>query len=71
MPIAGLANTTRPSARGRRPFRLKPDDAGTWLALGLAFKRSGQQSQAIRVYQKLKNLDPELADKFFKEAVLP
>lgn len=51
--------------------RLKPDDALAWNSLGLIFKFEGRQSEVFKVYEKLKTLDPKLAEKFFQEAVLP
>ncbi|MGH9396305.1 MAG: trypsin-like peptidase domain-containing protein [Terriglobia bacterium] len=52
-------------------IRLKPDDARAWVDLGSAYRKLDQQSEVTKVYEKLKTLDPKLADKFFKEDVLP
>lgn len=51
--------------------QLKPNDALAWYMLGLAYKLDGQQSHVLEVYGKLRTLDPNLAEKLFKEAVLP
>ena len=50
---------------------LKPNDALAWYMLGLAYNLDGQRSQVIEVYDKLRTLDSNLADKLFKAAVLP
>jgi tetratricopeptide (TPR) repeat protein len=52
-------------------LRLCPRNKLAWYGLGLSYHFSGQQSEVIKIYDKLKTLDPELADKFFREAVLP
>jgi S1-C subfamily serine protease len=51
--------------------RIRPDDARAWYNLGLTYRAVGQQSEVIKVYKKLKVLDPKTADEFFKKAVVP
>ncbi len=55
----------------REATRLKPDSKDAWYIMGLAYHGLGQQSEVIKVYEKLKTLDSKLAEKFFKEVVLP
>jgi len=55
----------------REAIRLKPDDADLWFDLGWAYKQQGQSSEVIRIYERLKPLDPKLAEVFFQEVVLP
>ncbi len=66
-----LAKYDKAAESEQEAIRLKPDDARPWLELGLAFKGEGRQSDVVRVYEKLKVLDPKLADKFFRAEVLP
>ncbi|MGH9400699.1 MAG: hypothetical protein ACRD2P_01170 [Terriglobia bacterium] len=54
-----------------RAIRPKPDDAIAWFLLSLACHTLGQRAEGIKVYERLKTLDPKLADEFFKEDVLP
>ena len=56
---------------GQEAIKLKPDDGRGWYLLGFCLKVEGRQSEVIEVYKKLKTLDPNLAEKFFKEALLP
>jgi tetratricopeptide (TPR) repeat protein len=43
---------------------LRPDDAYFWYDLGLAYGALGQQSEVLKVYTKLKTLDPKMAREF-------
>lgn len=52
-------------------LRLNPKDGATWYTLGIAYSGLGQRSKVLEVYQQLKILDPNRADKFFREYVLP
>lgn len=51
--------------------RLKPDDAEAWYELGLSYKATGQRPEVVKVYERLKTLDSSLAEKFFREDILP
>jgi tetratricopeptide (TPR) repeat protein len=50
-------------------IRLKPDDALAWANLGNSYKHNGQRSDVIKVYEKLKTLDPKMAEEFFQRVV--
>lgn len=67
----GLEQWDKAISAELQALRLKPDDATAWFALGSAFRFEGQQGEVVKVYQKLKSLDPAAADKFFKQDVLP
>jgi len=68
---AGLGQYDKAVSAEQEAIRLKPDDAKAWFAMGAAFKLDGQQAEVIKVYERLKTLDPKLAEQFFKETVLP
>jgi Flp pilus assembly protein TadD len=52
-------------------IRLKPDHAKAWYNLGVAYSMRGDRSNVMTVYDKLKTLDQNLADDFFRKTVLP
>jgi tetratricopeptide (TPR) repeat protein len=52
-------------------LRLEPDNATGWYNLGLVYHELGDRSRVLRVYQRLKSLDRGMADKFFRQVVLP
>jgi Flp pilus assembly protein TadD len=54
----------------REALRLKPDDAGAWFVLGSTYNQQHQRAEIGSIYDKLKSLDPKLADEFFKAVVL-
>jgi tetratricopeptide (TPR) repeat protein len=60
-------------ARGalQEAIRLKPDYASAWYNLGMVHSAEGNRSSVLEVYKKLRSLDPELANRFFREVVLP
>lgn len=58
-------------AWARPAARLKPRDVDAWFRPGILCPVPGHQSEVIEVYEKLKTLDPKLADKFFREEALP
>ena len=45
---------------------IDPDLAGAWYNLGCVYKNTGQTDKVNVVHGRLKNLDEELADDFFK-----
>ncbi len=51
--------------------RLKPDNVSAWYILGALYSAQGDRSRVTAVYEKLKTLDKDEADKFFREIVLP
>ncbi len=67
----GLGEYGKAVAAGEQAVKLKPGDAFAWYSLGLAYKADGQHSEVIKAYERLKTLDSKLADKFFREEVLP
>ncbi len=67
----GLAQLDDAIARYGEAVALEPDFARAWYHLGLDAKAEGDQAEVIKVYEKLKTLDPKRADEFFKEEVLP
>ncbi len=50
---------------------LNPEYADVWYNLGIAYKELNQQEKVIEVYQRLRGLDANMADKFFKNIVVP
>ncbi len=52
-------------------IRLKPDLAEAWVGLGWVYKQQGQRSEVMKVYERLKTIDPKVADLFFQKVVLP
>jgi tetratricopeptide (TPR) repeat protein len=50
---------------------LKPDFAHGWYTLGYVFKLEGEQSEVIKVYEKLKSIDDNLAERFSQVVVQP
>jgi len=52
-------------------IRLEPRNVGAWFNLGSGYNRHGQRSEVMKVYERLKTLDPKLADRFFQMVVLP
>ena len=52
-------------------IRLRPDDAQAWYGLGLLYSKQGNRSEVAQVYEKLKTLDQNVADRFLHSAVLP
>jgi tetratricopeptide (TPR) repeat protein len=51
--------------------RLKPDYATAWYKLGIAYSIQGDRSRVMTVYEKLKTLDPNLADDFLRKTAQP
>jgi tetratricopeptide (TPR) repeat protein len=51
----------------RKILDMNPGNAEIWYILGSAYRRSGQIELAKDVYRHLKQLDPDSAEKFFKE----
>lgn len=50
---------------------LKPGDAPTLYNLGVAYDALHNRSEVTRIYRQLKSIDLKLAEKFFREVVLP
>ena len=48
-----------------------PAEALAWFALGMAYYHTGQRGLTTDVYTRLKGMDAELAETFFKHFVLP
>ena len=48
-----------------------PEDAAAWFALGVAYHQTGQRGLTTDIYTRLKRMDAELAEVFFKDFVLP
>jgi len=53
-----------------KAVELEPDNPSLWLELGLTFKLNGQQSEIMRVYRKLKKLNPAMAEELLQRADL-
>ena len=51
--------------------RIKPDDVHAWYILGALYDVQGDHSRMMMVYEKLKTLDQDLADEYFRKMVLP
>jgi tetratricopeptide (TPR) repeat protein len=52
-------------------IRLKPDFRTAWYNLGVAYTHQGNRAGVTDVHEKLKALDRQLADEFFRECVEP
>ena len=52
-------------------IRLKPEDVIAWNNLGASYAQQGNRTKVLQVYEKLKQISPELADKFFRKFVRP
>jgi tetratricopeptide (TPR) repeat protein len=52
-------------------LRLKPGYAEALYNLGVAYAQKGDRTKVTQVYEKLKQLNSELADQFFRKVVLP
>jgi cytochrome c-type biogenesis protein CcmH/NrfG len=50
----------------RQSFRIDPNNAATWQALGLAYLITGNKTAALDIVRELRRLDPTRADKLFK-----
>ena len=48
-----------------RALQINPEDANAWYVLGATYWMAGQREQALTVYQRLKTLDPVLAQRLF------
>jgi tetratricopeptide (TPR) repeat protein len=49
--------------------RLKPDYVTAWYNLGECYAAQGNRSKVMEVYKKLRTLDQESADEFFRDNV--
>ena len=67
----GLGQYDQAVSAYKEAIRLKPDSGEDWYGLGWVYNQEGQRSEVMKVYERLKTLDPKLADEFFKAAVLP
>ena len=52
-------------------MRLDPQDAEAWGNLGITYCWLGRREKAIEVYQHLRELDPDEAEKRFKACIVP
>ncbi|MHB8149808.1 MAG: tetratricopeptide repeat protein [Desulfobulbia bacterium] len=55
----------------QQAIRINPEHADSWFVLGNTYKLNGQTGKVMEVYKRLKTLDPDKADKFFNENMLP
>ncbi|WP_276966819.1 tetratricopeptide repeat protein [Metallibacterium scheffleri] len=49
----------------RHALQMNPQHKSAWFELGLAYPCAGQSDQALDVYERLKTIDPALAQKLF------
>ena len=49
----------------RNALQINSNDAAAWMILGVSYLASGQTNQALAVYQRLRTLNPALAQKLF------
>lgn len=61
----------RASECEERALKITTADAEAWFDLGVVYADKNDRTDVMRVYQKLKILDRQLADYFSQEAVLP
>lgn len=70
-----LYGAQRQYAKGETAYaeaiRLKPDYAEAWYWLGLTYYVQGNRTKVMQIFETLKTLDSNLADKFFRLAVMP
>jgi tetratricopeptide (TPR) repeat protein len=52
-------------------IRLKPDYASAWCNLGIVYSFQGDRSRVMAVYERLKTLDQNLAEDFFRKMGSP
>jgi tetratricopeptide (TPR) repeat protein len=52
-------------------IRLKPDYASAWCNLGIVYSFQGDRSRVRTVYERLKTLDQNLAEDFFRKKAPP
>lgn len=50
---------------------LQPNDTAAWEALGMVYDDMKDRAGVMKVYEKLKTLDPKSANEFFQQYVLP
>ena len=55
----------------QQALRIDPENSAAWYNLGAAYTYLGQRSKVIEIYQRLKGLDANWADKFFSNFVMP
>ena len=53
--------------------KVAPDQSksGMLAMVGMAYAEKGDREQVLRIYQQLKGSDPKMAERFFREYVLP
>jgi len=52
-------------------IRLQPEFQEAWFNLGIVYAVQGNRTKVMQVYETLKQINPGLADKFFREIVSP
>lgn len=71
----GLAywTTNRPKAieAFQEALHIDPEDVAAWYSLRLVYRIEGRANEVIGVYRQLKAIDPNMADQFFSNIVLP
>jgi cytochrome c-type biogenesis protein CcmH/NrfG len=55
----------------QQALRINPEYAEAWGGLGILYNALGQRDKVLEVYKRLKILDPENAEYFFKKFVVP
>lgn len=56
----------------QQALRIEPDAATIWRRLGVEYYLNGRsKDKLMEVYRRLKKLDPQMADEFFNEYILP
>lgn len=55
----------------QQALRINADYPEAWHGLGITYALSGQRGKVTEVYKRLKTLDPALAERFFKEVIVP
>lgn len=53
----------------RKALTLNPDDSWSWVGLGQVLAAKGDRNGVLQVYDKLKNLDSDMANLFYAEVV--
>jgi tetratricopeptide (TPR) repeat protein len=52
-------------------IRLSPQYGTAWYNLGLAYASQGKRTRVMQIYEKLKSVDQDMADEYFRDVVLP
>jgi tetratricopeptide (TPR) repeat protein len=64
--LGKLGQSDQAEAALKQAIRIKPDDAGAHFALGSAYADFGNRGAALEEYERLKDLNPTMAQELFE-----